>query len=64
MPSFPFLFEMKPKAEPGDRVVTVPREFAPKEGVVVAKPAALDLASYLLSLDHTYPVIATDVASR
>jgi cytochrome c oxidase cbb3-type subunit 2 len=64
MPSFRFLFEMKPKAEPGDRVVTVPREFAPKEGVVVAKPAALDLASYLLSLDHTYPVIATNVASR
>jgi hypothetical protein len=42
----------------------VPRDFAPKEGVVVAKPAALDLASYLLSLDHTYPVVATDVASR
>jgi cytochrome c oxidase cbb3-type subunit 2 len=64
MPSFRFLFEMKPKAEPGDRVVTVPREFAPKEGVVVAKPAALALASYLLSLDHTYSVVATDVASR
>jgi cytochrome c oxidase cbb3-type subunit 2 len=64
MPSFRFLFETKPKAEPGDRVVMVPREFAPKEGVVVAKPAALALASYLLSLDHTYPVVATDVASR
>jgi cytochrome c oxidase cbb3-type subunit II len=64
MPSFPYLFEVKPKAEPGDRVVSVPGEFAPHKGVVVAKPAALDLASYLLSLDHTYPVIVTDTPSR
>jgi cytochrome c oxidase cbb3-type subunit 2 len=64
MPSFPYLFEVKTKAEAGDRVVAVPKEFAPRTGVVVAKPAALDLASYLLSLDHTYPVIATDVARR
>jgi len=31
---------------------------------VVAISLAIDLASYLLSLDHTYPVVATDVASR
>jgi cytochrome c oxidase cbb3-type subunit II len=55
---------VRTKAEAGDRVVVVPKEFAPRSGVVVAKPAALDLASYLLSLDHTYPVIATDVARR
>jgi cytochrome c oxidase cbb3-type subunit II len=64
MPPFPFLFEVKPKAEPGDRVVAVPPQFAPTGGVVVAKPAALDLASYLLSLDHTYPLTVTDNPSR
>jgi cytochrome c oxidase cbb3-type subunit 2 len=64
MPPFPFLFDVKPKAEPGDRVVAVPPQFAPTGGVVVAKPAALDLASYLLSLDHTYPLIVTDNPSR
>jgi len=60
MPSFPYLFEVKPKAEPGDRVVTLPPSFAPAHGVVVARPAALDLVSYLVSLDHTYPLTAAD----
>ncbi len=60
MPSFPYLFEVKPKAEPGDRVVTLPPSFAPAQGVVVARPAALDLVSYLVSLDHTYPLAASD----
>jgi hypothetical protein len=27
---------------------------------VVARPAALDLVSYLVSLDHTYPLAAAD----
>ena len=60
MPSFPYLFEVKTKAEPGDRVVTLPPSFAPAHGVVVATPAALDLVSYLVSLDHTYPLAAAD----
>jgi len=60
MPSFPYLFEVKPKAELGDRVVTLPPSFAPAQGVVVARPAALDLVSYLVSLDHTYPLAASD----
>ena len=60
MPSFPYLFEVKPKAEPGDRVVTLPPSFAPAQGVVVARPAVLDLVSYLVSLDHTYPLAAAD----
>jgi cytochrome c oxidase cbb3-type subunit 2 len=64
MPSFTYLFEVKPKAESGDRVVAVPPKFAPTEGVVVAKPAALDLVSYLLSLDHTYPLVVTNNTSR
>lgn len=63
MPAFPFLFEIKPQAEAGDQVVVVPKEFAPTGGVVVASPAALDLVSYLLSLDHTYPALALDGAS-
>jgi cytochrome c oxidase cbb3-type subunit 2 len=57
MPSFPFLFEIKSKAEAGDRVVAVPKPFAPATGVVIARPAALDLVGYLVSLDHSYPVV-------
>jgi cytochrome c oxidase cbb3-type subunit 2 len=58
MPSFPFLFELKDKAGPGDKVVTIPPGFAPEGKVVVAKPEAVDLVEYLLGLDHTYPVKA------
>lgn len=54
MPSFPFLFEIKAQAADGDTVVTLPPSAAPAQGVVVAKPEALDLVAYLLSLDHTY----------
>lgn len=56
MPSFPFMFELKDKAEEGDKVVNLPDQYAPEGKVVVAKQKALDLVSYLLSLDHTYPV--------
>ena len=63
MPSFPYLFEVKPKPEPGDRVVSLPPSIAPAQGVVVARPAALDLVSYLLSLNHTYPLTASDTGS-
>jgi cytochrome c oxidase cbb3-type subunit 2 len=64
MPAFPFLFEIKPKAEQGDRVVSVPKEFAPANGEIVATPAALDLAKYLLAMNHTYPVVDPDIGSR
>jgi cytochrome c oxidase cbb3-type subunit 2 len=60
MPGFPFLFEIKQQAEPGDRVVNLPKGVGPANGAVVAKPAALDLVSYLLSLDHTYPAVAAN----
>ncbi len=56
MPSYPFLFEVKDKAGPGDRVVNLPPGFAPIGQVVVARPEAVDLVQYLLGLDHTYPV--------
>jgi cytochrome c oxidase cbb3-type subunit 2 len=56
MPSFPFMFRLKDKAEPGDKVVNLPPSFAPAGKVVVATPEALDLVAYLIGLDHTYPV--------
>jgi cytochrome c oxidase cbb3-type subunit II len=57
MPPYPYLFEVKDKPEPGEQVVQVPPEFAPETGVIVAKPQALDLVAYLLSLNRTYPIV-------
>jgi cytochrome c oxidase cbb3-type subunit II len=58
MPGFPYLFEEKaPSAvRPGDRVVKIPGPRAPKGMVVVARPEALALAEYLISLKRQYPV--------
>lgn len=56
MPAFPYLFEEKPEAGPGDTVVVLSPGVGPATGVVVARPEALDLTAYLLSLDRTYPV--------
>ncbi|CAM3646471.1 cbb3-type cytochrome c oxidase subunit II [Polynucleobacter antarcticus] len=58
MPSYPYLFEVKKASEvkEGDEVINLPPAFAKKDEVVVAKPEALQLVNYLLSLDHTYPV--------
>lgn len=58
MPSFPFLFEEKAPGDvrPGDRVVRIPGPRAPKGVVVVAKPEAIALADYLISLKRQYPV--------
>jgi cytochrome c oxidase cbb3-type subunit 2 len=64
MAPYPFLFEHKPAAEPGDRVVTLPPPYAPADGVVVATPDALDLVAYLISLDHTYPARDLPLRSR
>lgn len=58
MPSYPYLFEVKPEAAAGDVVVSLPDELVPAEGVVVAGQEALDLTAYLLSLDRTYPAPA------
>lgn len=62
MPPYPFLFEIKDEAAPGDRVVTLPPGLGPPEGVVVARPEVRDLVAYLQSLDHTYPVPGPDAA--
>ena len=55
MPSFPYLFEVKEAAAPGDEVVQLPPGFGPESGVVVAKPRARVLVDYLLSLNRNYP---------
>lgn len=58
MPGFAYLFEEKRAADvrPGDRVVNIPGPRAPKGVVVVAKPEAIALVDYLISLKHDYPV--------
>jgi len=57
MPPYPYLFRVTAKTQLGEKVVTLPSEFAPKEGSVVATEEALDLVAYLLSLDRTFPAI-------
>ena len=56
MPAYPYLFEVKAQAAPGDTIVNLPPAFSVQGRVVVARPAAIALVSYLLALDHTYPV--------
>jgi cytochrome c oxidase cbb3-type subunit II len=61
MPAYPFLFKVVDHPAPGDKVVTLPPQFAPKGGAqVVATQDALDLVDYLTSLNHTYPVPVGD----
>jgi len=58
MPGFPFLFEEKAPntVQPADRVVRIPGPRAPRGVVVVAKPEAIALVDYLVSLKRQYPV--------
>jgi cytochrome c oxidase cbb3-type subunit II len=63
MPAFPFLFAVHqgPPA-PGEKVINLPPQYARVNETVVATQEATDLVAYLLSLDHTYPVLsASDV---
>ena len=60
MPSYPFMFDVKRVAEPGDVVLKLPPGAAPEGRVVVARPEALDLVRYLRGLDHTYPVLPAE----
>ena len=57
MPSYPFLFYAKAKAEDGEEVVNLPPGYQPIGKVVVPTPEALDLVKYLQGLDHSYPVL-------
>lgn len=56
MPPYPFLFEHKAAAGPGDIVLNIPGQYAPKSGVVVATDEAKALVAYLLTLKRDYPV--------
>lgn len=57
MPAYPFLFELKAKADPRDTVLTLPPAYQPPGAVVVARPEALDLVAYLKSLDRSFPAM-------
>lgn len=64
MPSYRFLFEVK---DPGsvakdERIVHLPPGTVTEGKVVVAKPEAVDLVSYLLSLKRNYPVLTLEQA--
>jgi cytochrome c oxidase cbb3-type subunit II len=58
MPAFRYLFEKRRPDEvgPGDRVVPLTGPRAPQGFTIVAKPEALALVAYLISLDRQYPV--------
>ena len=57
MPSYPYLFETKAKADKGEVVVNLPPGTAPADQVVVARPEALDLVRYMQSLNRSYPAV-------
>jgi cytochrome c oxidase cbb3-type subunit II len=58
MPAHPFLFEERNPGDvrQGERVIDIPGPRAPEGKLVVAKPQALALVEYLLSLKRNYPV--------
>ncbi len=57
MPSYPYLFETKAKADKGEVVVNLPPGTAPADQVVVARPEVLDLVRYMQSLNRSYPAV-------
>jgi cytochrome c oxidase cbb3-type subunit 2 len=57
MPSYPYLFDVKDKADPGEEALKLPPGTAPEGKVVVARPEVQDLVKYLLSLKREYPVL-------
>jgi cytochrome c oxidase cbb3-type subunit 2 len=62
MPGFPYLFEIRDRAYPGEETVDLPAPYAPPPGkLIVAKPEASRLVDYLLSLDRSYPVRPQDL---
>ena len=51
MPSYRWMFEYKETAGPNDKVVSVPEEYMDgRKGKIVARPEALQIVAYLLSL--------------
>lgn len=62
MPAYPFLFEVKDpdNVSKAERVVALPPGAAAEGKVVVARPEALDLVAYLISLNHTYNALTPE----
>ncbi len=60
MPSYPYLFEVKDKADKDEVEVHLPPSVQPQGKVVVAKPEALDLVKYLQSLKRNYPIVPAE----
>ena len=57
MPSYPYLFDIKDKAEPGEEAIKLPPGYTPPGKVVVPTPEALDLVRYLQALKRDYPIL-------
>ncbi len=63
MPSYPYLFEVKPAADKDELVVHLPDGFTPAGKVVVARPEAVDLVKYLQSLDRSFAALPAPAAA-
>jgi cytochrome c oxidase cbb3-type subunit 2 len=61
MPPFPWLFEEKLSAGPGETALVIPDSVSPRGKVVVPTAEGKALVAYLLSLNHTYPVSQSTV---
>ena len=57
MPSYPYLFDIKDKVEPGEDAIKLPPGYTPPGKVVVPTPEALDLVRYLQALKRDYPIL-------
>jgi len=63
MPAFPFLFtEVRGPTPAGEKAVNLPPPYAKPGLTVLPTREAKDLVAYLLSLDHTYPVLQARAA--
>jgi len=62
MPAYPFLFEVREgPAKEGEQVVNLPPGYTKEGEVVIAKPEVIALVQYLQSLNHTYPVLNSEI---
>ena len=50
MQAYPWMFTIKTKTDPDDVVVSLPTDYAPKSGTIVATKKSMDLIAYLLTL--------------
>ena len=57
MPSYPYLFDIKDKVEPGEDAIKLPPGYTPPGKVVVPTPEVLDLVRYLQALKRDYPIL-------